>query len=152
MWQRKQTVFLALAIIAIIACLLLPLALIQPEAMGKTGSVLYNLGVSSNGSYSFGLTSALSVFLAVAGILSVAAIVSFRNRKTQMRLCSWTMLLLALWYVMFAVSILHLGDSQTDLHPSFGACLPLIAFILVWLGRRGVKADDDLVKSMDRIR
>ena len=34
----------------------------------------------------------------------------------------------------------------------FAACLPLVAIIFFFLARKGVKHDEDLIKSMDRIR
>lgn len=152
MWQRKQTVFLLLSIAAIILCLLFPVAKFEPAELGGIGSTVYNIGIVAGTAYKFGLSSALAVLLSLAGITSVVAIFTFKNRKSQMRLCSLSMLFLALWYVWLALSILNAGNSQTNISLAFGACLPLVAFILVWLARRGVKADDDLVRSMDRIR
>ncbi len=152
MWQRKQTVFLLLAVAAIILCLLMPVATLKPTELGGTGATVYNLGVVANGAYRLGLSSALAVLLALAGVLAVVAIFTYKNRKLQMRLCSLSMLMLALWYVWLALSILSNGNSQTSLSLAFGSCLPLVAFILDWLARRGVKADEALVRSMDRIR
>lgn len=152
MWQRKQTVFLLLAIAAIILSLLVPVAHLSPTVLGGAGSTVYNLGVVADGAYRFGLSSALALLLSLAGILAVAAIFTFKNRRLQMRLCSLSMLMLALWYVWLAVSILTSGSSQANLSLAFGSCLPLVAFILDWLARRGVKADEELIRSMDRIR
>lgn len=152
MWQRKQTVFLLLAIAAIILCLLMPVARLLPAVLGGVGSTVYNLGVVADGAYHFGLSSVLALLLSLAGILAVAAIFTFKNRRLQMRLCSLSMLMLALWYVWLALSILTAGSSQTNLSLAFGSCLPLVAFILDWLARRGIKADEELIRSMDRIR
>jgi hypothetical protein len=37
-------------------------------------------------------------------------------------------------------------------HPRFAGCLPLVGLILFVLAYRGIKADEELVRSMDRIR
>ncbi len=37
-------------------------------------------------------------------------------------------------------------------HIEFAACLPLIAFILLWLARHAILADEALVRAADRIR
>lgn len=152
MWQRKQTVFLLLAVAAIILCLLMPVATIAPAELGGTGCTVYNLGIVAEGAYHFGLSSVLAVLLALGGVLAVVAIFTYKNRRLQMRLCSLSMLILALWYVWLALSIISAGNTQGSLGLAFGSCLPLVAFILDWLARRGVKADEDLVRSMDRIR
>jgi hypothetical protein len=61
------------------------------------------------------------------------------------------MLMIIGWYVVYGVfsQVLMTGF---DFHIKFAACLPLVAFILLWLARHSILADEALVRAADRIR
>lgn len=149
MWQRKQTLFLLASVVAIIICLLSPIGAADNGATGIDGmQLLTNIGWTSQPVE--GLPAwPLFVLATVAGILSIVGIFLYTNRRRQMRLCSWAMLADMLWYVYYFV---FYATIAAQLHIRFAACLPLVSCILLWLAKKGIKADDDLVKSMDRIR
>lgn len=147
MWQRKQTLFLLGSLAAIIICLFMPVGAVTPETLG-TDNLLTNIGWS--GEHIKGLPAwPLFIFIAIAGLLSVVDIFLYKNRKLQMRLCSWAMLFDFLWYAYYVAFYI---DLYAPMHVRFAACLPLVSCILLLLAKKGIKADDDLVKSMDRIR
>lgn len=156
MIQRKQTLFLLLAVIVCALGLFLPIGNIQPEGMG-TDSLVYNLGVvSGEGGISVSTTCVpLFLLLGVTTVLSLVTIFLYKNRKQQMVLCSVAMLFGALWYVDYALmffGIVPVPEVQGTMHPQFAACLPLVSLILLAMAKKGVSDDEKLVRAADRIR
>lgn len=153
MIQRKQTIFLLLAVVAFVVCLALPVAMVVPEMLGQTMAV-YNLGVvDANGSFNFSSVP-LFVLLAVACVLSFVAIFLYHNRSLQARLCTTVLVLLSAWYAYYALCafgvLLDLGTGS--FHMSFAGMLPAVAMILLVLARKGVLDDEKLVRAADRLR
>ena len=149
MIQRKQTVFLLLALAAVIVCLCLPLGAIEPQGMGVP-ALFYNIGLYANGGYQ--IHPLLFVHLVITGVLTLACIPLFKKRKMQMKICVANIVLTLVWYGYYAFCVLHLFEDMGTFHPRFAGCLPLVALILFVLAYRGIKADEELVRSMDRIR
>lgn len=112
MIQRKQTVFLLLAAILAVVCLVVRLQWIDVVQ---------------------GLSAALSVY----------TIFLYKKRPQQARLCLAGLALVFVWYVLLAV---YQGYVETI------DCLPMVNAILILLARRGILADEKLVRAADRIR
>ncbi len=156
MIQRKQTLFLLVAVIVLAACLFFPVAGIVAKGMGED-ALLYNLGVVTGGSgISIDSTCIpLFVLLSVSAVLSLVNIFMYRNRKLQMSLCSVSMLFALLWYVDYALlffGIIPLESVDGTLEVRFASCLPFVAIILNAMAKRGVSDDEKLVRAADRIR
>ncbi|MEM9023044.1 MAG: DUF4293 family protein, partial [Bacteroidota bacterium] len=80
----------------------------------------------------------------------------FKNRPLQIRLARLSMLLTLLLWVWF---FLHADALASGLNPAepvanygVSAILPLIALILLFLAARAIRKDDELVRSVDRLR
>ena len=147
MWQRKQTIYLVLALVAICFCLYLPVLGFTPMAMAPE-TLLYNLG--SLGVEVVNKPWILFIFLALAFILNLVAIFMFKNRKLQMKLITWAAIACVGWYAYLLVCLDWSKISQYSV--KLGVCLPLVAMVLNYMAFRGVKADEKLVISMDRSR
>lgn len=150
MIQRIQTVYLLLAVAVLVACLCLPIGSVEPQGMGVPAA-WYNLGLTQG--QGFDMRPVPFVGLVVTAALSLLTIFQYRQRARQMRLCTVSIVLCVLWYAYYIFSALvSLHTGGATFHVRFAACLPLVAIILLALAHRGIKADDRLVKSMDRIR
>lgn len=150
MIQRKQTVFLFLALLATIACLCLPVGSFEPQGMG-TENQLMNLWINeANGGRNFSVWALFAILLITCPI-NTFAIFDYHNRKRQARFCMFSMLMIIGWYIVYGVFSQVLMPGFT-FHVGFAACLPLIAFILLWLARHSILADEALVRAADRIR
>ncbi|WP_455072198.1 DUF4293 domain-containing protein [Prevotella melaninogenica] len=150
MIQRKQTVFLFLALLTTIACLCLPVGGFEPKGMGAE-SMLMNLWISdANGGKNFNVWALFAILLVTCPI-NLFAIFDYHNRKRQARFCTFSMLMIIGWYVVYGVfsQVLMTGF---NFHIKFAACLPLVAFTLLWLARHSILADEALVRAADRIR
>ncbi len=150
MWQRKQTVFLLLAVAAVIVCLLMPVGGLTPQTLGAEAR-LTCLGWTGAATEGHAPAFPLAIIASLTGIASIAATFLYRDMKLQMRLCSWAMALCALWYAYYILVWYSWADAGV-MHVRFASCLPLVACILLWMARRGVRHDYELVRSADRIR
>ncbi len=165
MIQRKQTLFLLLAVIAIAVCLFLPIASFSPKTMGRD-TLLYNLGLAGGDNMGLVFSSTclpLFLLLAVAACISAVGIFLYKNLNQQKSVCSVALLFVALWYVDYALMFFGVvqpvaegitiqGNLSGSIHFRFAACLPLVSGILLWLAKKGVNDDIKLLKAADRIR
>ena len=151
MWQRKQTIYLIAALIFTVLCLCFPILSVEPKGMGVS-AVLYNLiYIDGDGGISYG-KALLFAFLLVTCPLALMAVFSFKDRKLQAKLCTWCMILLLAWYVYLAFCVINEFMVVGTPHFEFSVCFPLISVIFYYMARRGIIADEKLVRSMDRIR
>lgn len=148
MIQRKQTLYLLVAIVLQVIAMCLPLGTVSPVEMGAPSQMFNIMMVDAQGAASFH-TCPLFIALFVACDIQILTIFKYNNRRLQMKLCSGSMMLLVLWYVLLAAFVLIDGGSYK---PQVASVLPAIGIILTWLARRGVQADERLVRAADRIR
>lgn len=149
MIQRKQTLFLLAALIATFVCLCLPVAVFVPEGMG-TSMPMFNLWVvEGSGNHNFTPWPLFAVLLLTTPI-NIAAIFGYRNRKQQARMCAFCMFLIVGWYAVYAVFSQWLDFGQFRVQ--WPAALPFVALVFYFLARKGILADEALVRAADRIR
>lgn len=155
MFQRVQTLYLLAATVLMSLMLFLPLALIATDE--KT---IYT--VLSKGWY---LTAGETVDLAVAtwplfiltlvvAILLFINIFLYKTRKLQIRICIYSIILafglIGLLYYYFVIVFRQLAEPSYALR--FPMVFPAITIILIYLAFRGIRKDEILVRSMDKIR
>ena len=85
----------------------------------------------------------------LASAIALIAIFMFKQRPLQATMCLFAILVNILWYVAFAV-LIQLGALPETL--PLTATLPIIAAIFCLMARRGVLADEKLVRAADRLR
>lgn len=151
MIQRKQTLFLLIAVVLNFLCLIFPIGEFIPRGVG-VNPLMYNLWIEDGqGSVSFA-SAPLFGILFLETIVSVVTIFRYNNRRQQIKFCSLNILLLVLWYITYAIvfSLNSIEDGDFKLH--MVAIFPLISLILTMMAKRGVKADEALIRAVDRIR
>jgi len=149
MIQRIQTVYLALLVI----CLGVTFAF--PFAEYPNGVELNAFGVSENALkvstwFPYYVTLALSIGL---GIMTIA---QFKNRKRQLQLGKVNYFIIIITLIFISIdsdaTTKKLGLMPTAISYGVGMFLPVAALAFQFLANRGIKADEKLVKSMDRLR
>lgn len=86
-------------------------------------------------------------------ILSVVAILLYKNRKLQIKFVLATVLLSAALTALTAWLAYSAGEKyQAVLNPGIRTFLPLIILIFSILAYRGIRKDENLVRSYDRLR
>lgn len=152
MIQRKQTLFILLAIILSIVCLSLPIGVFEPQTMGDKATLFSLAIIDGNGSYEIGISILLFILLLITCPIGLYTIFKYKNRKLQLSLCILNIILLLLWYGIFYFTGYVMGYEKMDFQPEFVSCLPLVIMVLYIMAHQGVKADEKLVRSADRIR
>ena len=152
MIQRKQTLFLLLAVVAAIACLCLPLGVFATGSTLGGKAVMYNLWIANpDGTHNFSVWALFAILLITCPI-SLVAIFSYKNRMVQSRFCMFNILLALGWYIVFAAMALNTGGAAGDFRVSIAAALPAVSMLLHFMARKAILADEALVRSADRIR
>lgn len=155
MIQRIQSLYLVVAAILVAVANFFPLAHCFVSDQGfytinSYGVVASNVAEFTGSNVWCWVSTAFSV---VAFCLIVAALFGYKDRIGQMRRCVFAILAIVVYYVFFGIEVWSL-NSATGVFPSLEliAELPLIAIIIIFLAGRAIKRDEDLVRSMDRIR
>jgi uncharacterized membrane protein len=95
----------------------------------------------------------LSVLIILIPIVSLIAIFIFKNRKLQLRFSLFLVILAAVFLIAsIHVSFRIVSKFDARLIPGFKMILPIVILVLSILAYRGIKKDDRLVKSYDRLR
>ena len=155
MIQRIQSVYLFL--IALLSSLLFTGSIVN--CINKSGSVLkitFTSIIKSTEGQGLEVIEKLwplSVLIILIPIISLVTIFVFKNRKIQMRLAMFLMILCTLMVIaLIHGSIIIISKFGATITPGFKMILPLIILILSVLTYFGIKKDDQLVKSYDRLR
>ncbi len=158
MIQRLQTVYLLLAAICGVLTFLFPYAhFLQGDLKVAEYAAFGVFNVQSDISemaspYAFPAW----VFAVLSSLLPLIAIFLFKKRPVQYRITRLAFLtnLVYAVYLFFAAEAAAeaLFDGQVTIFYHIGFYLPVAALPLCFLAVRGIKKDEDLVKSLDRIR
>ena len=166
MIQRIQTVFLFLLVLAVISMLFLPLWSKTDAATGETvvlttwevKSVLLNADGDATGAGAIPSKSAIAIgLLAIAAaVVALVEIFQFRSRLNQMKLGLLNTLVLAalfgtsFYYAAYVANEMIGGTDNGSYQAGF--YMPMLALLLNALANRFIKRDEDLVRSVDRLR
>ena len=152
MIQRIQTLYLLAAFALCLGCLCTPIAhFMVSESMEKVD--MYNLWLVSEGQHLFSFCPVMMGILVITAVVVFMDIWFFRHRALQMRLASFSMILLVAWYIAYGIiSYLLSTEMPATWRPHWTAALPAVAFILLYLAFRGILKDEMLVRSLDRLR
>jgi hypothetical protein len=155
MIQRIQSVYLFLATLVLFSMFFHPLVEIV-----DTGKTFYQFDLTGiyegmgNTAKKIESVLPLRFLVIVTTALSLITIFFYKRRILQLRICIFNLLLLIGFYGLFLFYFFHMKNqldvSVTDLKITI--VFPMIAFILVFLATRGIRKDELLVRSYNRIR
>ena len=136
MWQRIQTLYLAIAGILVGSLFFCKMAtVLGPD--GATAEIMYH----ERPAYLLFLISLLSA--------NVIALFTFKARILQMRVCILAALLLTGFQIWIGVDFFRY---RNDMVFSFTAVFPVVAAILDLLAARAIALDEAMVQSASRLR
>ena len=93
----------------------------------------------------------LSLFLGSA-VLSLASIFMYKNRKSQFVLGRLNIILNFILLGFFVYQSLNVSGETAVSEKGIGMLLPIVSIVLLALANKAIKKDEDLVKSVDRLR
>jgi hypothetical protein len=143
MIQRIQTVYLLLA------SLISGVLIFVFNLWKSIEKSIFAVDLFNSESY---LLKLIPILFLVSAILAFAAIFIFKNRKLQFVIGRLTILInLMLLGLLIYVSLTLPGEASVS-EKGIGMFIPILAILLVVLANKAIKKDEDLVKSVDRLR
>ena len=153
MIQRIQSLFLLLVALCLGALFFTDLAQIQDVLLTINGHEAADTVIDKQ-LESF-LPFPLAALVIGAILLTVLVLFSYKDRKRQMLLGRINYLLILTLVVLIFLSISDLQKQLADTNTNpykFGTYLPIISLGFHLLANRAIKRDEELVKSLDRLR
>ena len=136
MLQRIQTIYLTLT-----AVIVAGLYIWFPVVTNTEGQTI----ISNQEPLVFGL-----IFGSIA--LTIIAILTFKKRQTQFVLNRLNIILNFVLLGVFVYRSLTLSGETLVSEKGIGVLLPIISIVLLAMANKAIKKDEDLVKSVDRLR
>jgi len=136
MLQRIQTVFLLLA-------------------LGASAGLIFvfHLWVTQDNVTVFAQDKLLYLGLFLgSGLLSLISIFMFKKRKSQFMLGRLNIILNFILLGLFVYQSLNLSGETKVSEKGIGMLLPIFSIVFLALANKAIKKDEDLVKSVDRLR
>lgn len=93
----------------------------------------------------------LGLFLGSA-LLSLISIFSFKNRKSQFVMGRVNIILNFILLGIFVYQSLNVSGETDVSEKGIGILLPVFSIVCLVLANKAIKKDEDLVKSVDRLR
>lgn len=150
MIQRIQTVFLIFAFLFTGLLFFIPFA---GFVAGNIYSISFLGIISANGGAQIQQPYWLTAIGTVIAIIILITIFLFKNRKLQMKLTLFSMIAaIALNGAMFLVLNNYKSILASEPVYKVGFVFPLIAAMLLFLAYRSINKDEQLIKSLDRLR
>lgn len=151
MIQRIQSIYLLLTALCMSLAIFLPFS----SYVVGDNTLVFN-------SFGFTLANKQIAFMPLYPILissALFALVSIflyktRNRQLMINKINYLLILLVivLMFIDFGSLDSALGENQTKVSYGIGMFLPVAALVFNFLANRGIKNDEKLIKSLDRLR
>ena len=136
MLQRIQTIYIIISAL-IMGCLYIWF----PSIIDEAGNVV----IARNELLVFGL-----IFVSIA--LAVISILSFKKRQLQFVLNRLNIISNFVLLGVFVYRSLKVSGETLVSEKDIGVLLPIISIVFLVLANKALKKDEDLVKSVDRLR
>jgi hypothetical protein len=137
MLQRIQTIYLLLTFII-------------------TGVLLFFIPLwTINGKpFHFWQDQVYTVLLGLSTMLTIISIISYKKRQNQFVMGRLNIILNLILLGLFVYRSLNLSGETANAvsEKGIGMFLPIVAIVLLVLANKAIKKDEDLVKSVDRLR
>jgi glucan phosphoethanolaminetransferase (alkaline phosphatase superfamily) len=155
MIQRIQSIFLLLISILMGATIFLPIWG-KEDGTNKIEMNSIEMIQTLAGDVTMQQTTVyLAIIAALTAILAFWNIFNFKNRRFQMKIGLFCMLLISAFIsIEVAMTFYANGIFSPEVGGKFGVgfFLPVAAILFNWLSIRAIKRDEDMVRSADRLR
>ncbi len=115
----------------------------------ENGQSVNMISLINNSDYfSLGIVTA---FLFVA-LIAFISFVSFKKRLLQINLNRFAILINLILFGLLVYQLLNISGETIVSEKGIGSFLPLVSIVLLLLANRSIQKDENLVKSVDRLR
>jgi hypothetical protein len=150
MWQRIQTVFLALAVLSLLSSTVFPVWTLEQNGDLQVLTAFYYL---KGGVYQYNPYSLTAVLAVASATVAFIEITKFKNRLTQMKLGALNSLFMAatiISSVYFATDLIKATGAGGGY--GLGMWLPGLAVICNLVANFYIRKDERLVRDSERLR
>lgn len=154
MWQRKQTIFLALAGACMILMIFFPAWVAELDGVKRELYPLHfsitEAGVKTTVYFPYALSAILAVAAATIAFMEIG---KYENRMTQIKLGALNSLVMAgslFALVWFATQ--RIKESEVAGQYGLSLWLPAAAMIFNMIANRFIRRDERMVRDSDRLR
>jgi len=113
----------------------------------------FNLWIDVDGQAVYSSNELLiSITFYASAVLAIWSMLSFKNRKTQFVINRLNMILNVFLLGFFVYRSLNLSGEISVSEKGIGMLIPVFSIVFLVLANRAIKKDEDLVKSVDRLR
>lgn len=152
MWQRIQTVYMAVVVILFGVMLSSPLI----DFTGAGASYVLNYaGIVSTKDLTVVLqnTVFLTVIEVIIALVALVSLFLYKKRILQIRLCIINIVLMLGYYaLLFLYVYIAVTANKLDYKVNISLVFPLVSAILTYLAVRAIGRDEELVRSLNRVR
>jgi len=135
MLQRIQTVYLLLVFVTSAGLpFVFPLWTVASGPFWFTGSTVY------------------IAFFGLSAALALLAVLSYKKRQHQFVIDRLNMILNLILLGLFVYRTLMISGEAAVSEKGIGMFLPIVSIVFLVLANKAIKKDEDLVKSVDRLR
>ena len=157
MIQRKQTLFLAIAALLCLATWFFPVSTYDHEGGRFVFSTRGLFGPDGAKVEEAVVKVPFHAVLSVLGGAFLVAVVLYRDRSRQLRVVRATYLItlavIAFVFITDNAIRAYIGQGGGPEHRyGFSYFAPLLVLVFAFLAERAIRADEELVRSMDRLR
>jgi Domain of unknown function (DUF4293) len=149
MIQRIQSVYLLVAAVA------LGLQIILPYSMVPANTPAISTPVFADGVFNLFDNVGILGLTGLGIIDCLLAIFMYKNRATQGRLVGMTLVVAVMLSVLVGFTFYTTSKGLPEgslVSYGVGMAMPLLAAFLLWMANGAIKKDENLIKSMDRLR
>ena len=154
MIQRIQSLFLLAATVLSVIIMIHPVSSMMMAGQLEAEFFVYGLMSIGDAPEMLFNTFPVVIFAAVTLLLTIVTILLYRNRTLQMRICVFNILLtLGLILSIFIYYYIFKRKFDISTHAfSYSVVFPFVNVILIFQAFRGIRRDDLLLKSYNRLR
>ncbi|PLX22824.1 MAG: hypothetical protein C0599_05635 [Salinivirgaceae bacterium] len=152
MLQRIQTVYLFVAFLISFALYIWPIAVFRTL---DDKVILYVKGMHNAAGDNIASYYPYLILSGIISFLILFQVFNFKKRIRQMQTGKVIIILNLLWYVMGGVYVFNYFKTFevfSQGRPLIAVFVPLLIILFIYLANKNIKKDEDLVKSVDRIR
>ena len=114
---------------------------------------VFHLWVTDSGILVYASNNILLLTLFItSAVLACIAIFKYKNRKLQFILGRLNIILNFFLLGFFVYQSLNISGETAVSEKGIGMLLPIVSIVLLALANKAIKKDEDLVKSVDRLR
>ena len=155
MIQRIQSLYLLFILVFMVTMFFVPLVSFEDASGALYNYFAHGLyRVTVDGQIIVHNNYVVMTLVSLIIVVTLVTVFSYKNRTRQLVFCKYLVAAIAALavFVSFEMIVAYSGNQYSSVTFQKSIILPFISFLPVFMAIRGIKKDEELVKSADRLR